>query len=199
LAWWLHAPSHHTRRAYAPDAAGVLPFDGKPLRALTLGDLQAFATALADPDRALSPASQARTLAAAKSLPTFGQRSGYLQFNVGAALRLPRLKNTLAERLLPEAPTQRLLALEPDVRNRALLLLCYAAGLRVSELVGLTWRDLQPRANGDGQATIYGEGSKTRHVLLPASIWRELMALREVMSTYYPGSTAPDAPIFRSR
>jgi integrase/recombinase XerD len=42
------------------------------------------------------PSSQARTLAAIKSLLSFGQRTGYLQMNVGAAVKLPRSKNTLA-------------------------------------------------------------------------------------------------------
>jgi integrase/recombinase XerD len=60
---------------------------------------------------------------------------------------------------------QRILALEADPRNRALLRLAYAAGLRVSELVGLTWRDLQPREDA-GQVTVFGKGGKTRTVLL---------------------------------
>ena len=37
--------------------------------------------------------------------------------------------------------SQRILALEPDRRNRAILRLLYAGGLRRSELVGLRWRD----------------------------------------------------------
>jgi integrase len=44
----------------------------------------------------------------------------------------------------------RLLPLEPDPRNRALLRLSCAAGLRVSELVALRWRDLQPHGGGEG-------------------------------------------------
>jgi len=98
-----------------------------------------------------------------------------------------------------EAPTQRLLALEPDLRNRVMLRLCYAAGLRVSELVGLKWRDLQPRANGEGQATIYGKGGKTRIVLLPTSVWQDLTHLGAVMSTERAGSTTLDQPLFLSR
>jgi site-specific recombinase XerD len=82
------------------------------------------------------------------------------------------------------------LALEPDRRNRAILRLLYAGGLRRSELVGLRWRDLQPRDEG-GQVTVFGKGGKTRAVLLPAAVWRELVALRD--------AGGADDPVFRSR
>jgi integrase/recombinase XerD len=78
-----------------------------------------------------------------KSLLAFGHRLGYLPFDVGGAGRLPRLRGALAERTLSEADVHRLLALEPNARNRALLRLAYAGGLRVPELVALRWRDLQ--------------------------------------------------------
>jgi integrase/recombinase XerD len=83
-----------------------------------------------------------------------------------------------------------MLALEPGKRNQVLLRLLYIAGLRVSEIVDLKWRDLQPRTDG-GQVTVFGKGSKTRVVLLPNAIWRELLRFRQ--------HAAHDAPIFASR
>jgi integrase/recombinase XerD len=91
---------------------------------------------------------------------------------------------------LPEAQVHRLLALEPHPRNRVLLRLLYAGGLRVSEICGLKWRDLQER-DGAGQVTVYGKGGKTRFVLLSPPTWQELMTLR--------GEAAPDSPVFTSR
>jgi site-specific recombinase XerD len=191
LALWLFGRSPHTQRAYRREAARFLAHAGRPLREVTLGDVQAFATALAAEEMALTPASQARALAAVKSLLAFGHRLGYLPFDVGGAVRLPRLRGALAERILSEADVHRLLALEPDARNRTLLRLAYAGGLRVSELVALRWRDLRPRDNGEGQVTVYGKGGKTRAVLLPATVWRDLLVLRE--------AAAEDGPVFRSR
>src|SRR6266849_2642909 len=109
-----------------------------------------------------------RTLAAVKSLLSCGQRVGYLPMNVGAAVKLPPRKDTLAERILTEADVHRMLALEPGKRNQVQLRLLYIAGLRVSEIAKLKWRDLQPRTDG-GQVTVFGKGSKTRTVLLPSA------------------------------
>ncbi|MBV9543865.1 MAG: tyrosine-type recombinase/integrase [Chloroflexi bacterium] len=185
VSLWLHGRSPHTQRAYRADVDRFLAFVARPLPAVTLGDLQAFADSLED----LAPSSRARTLAAIKSLLAFGQRTGYLPLNVGAALKLPTAKNTLAERILSETQVHRLLALEPNHRNQVLLRLLYVAGLRVSELAALKWRDLQPRDDA-GQVTIFGKGQKTRVVLLPIAVWRELERL---------GRRPAHAPVFASR
>jgi integrase/recombinase XerD len=181
---WLHGRSRHTQRAYRADGERFRAFVAKPLAMVTLGDLQAFADSLVG-----KPSTRSRTLAAVKSLLAFGQRTGYLALNVGAALKLPAGKNTLAERILTETDVHRMLALEPNRRNQLLLRLLYIAGVRVSELAALTWRDLQPRSDG-GQVTVFGKGSKTRTVLLPSALWRELLRSRQ--------HAALDAPIFPS-
>lgn len=57
----------------------------------------------------------------------------------------PKVKNTLTERILPENQVHQLLALEAHPRNRVLLRLLYAGGLRVSGVCGLQWREFQER------------------------------------------------------
>jgi integrase/recombinase XerD len=186
IGLWLDGRSAHTRRACVADARLLLAAAGKAIAALTLIDLQPWIGSLAE----LAPASRARKIGAVKSLLSFGERTGYLPFNVGAAVRVPPVKNILAERILEENDVIRLIALEPDPRNHALLRLGYIAGLRISEICGLRWRDAQRRAAGTGQIAVFGKGGKTRVIVLPASIWRELTALR---------GEAPDHdPAFRS-
>jgi site-specific recombinase XerD len=125
-----------------------------------------------------------------QTLPAaFGHRIGYLAFDIGAPLRLPAVKTTLAERILCEGDVLRLLTLETNPRNHALLRLLYAGALRVSELCALTWRDLQPREDA-GQVTVFGKGGKTRVVLLTPGVWSELTALR--------GSGGEGDAVFRS-
>jgi integrase/recombinase XerD len=189
LMSWLHGRSPHSARAYNANIARFLAHVDKPLAAVTLVDLQSYADSLAAAD--LAPASQARMLAAVKSLLTFAHTTGYLPFNPGRGLRLPGVRGRLAERIPSEEDVLSLLAHEPNRRNHALIRLLYAAGLRLSEACAPCWRDIQPR--GDvGQVTVWGKGEKERAVLLTEGTWRELMALR-------PAGAAPDDPVFRSR
>jgi site-specific recombinase XerD len=184
---WLNGRSLHTQRAYRADIERFRAGAGKPLTRVTLADLQNFAGAL----EKLAPASRCRILSAVKSLFAFGHRIGYLTFDVGRVLRLPAVRSRLAERILSEGDLHRILSLEPEARNRAILSLLYASGVRVSELCGLAWRDLQP--NGDaGQITVFGKGGVTRSIQIPGSVWRQLLALRRA-------DMLPDDPVFRSR
>ena len=185
---WLHGRPATTIAAYTSDIARLVTFtNGLPLNEITLSDLQAFADSLAD----LAPASQARILKACKSLLTFGCKTMPSAFpaNAGAALKIPKFKRRLAERLLSEEELMRVFLAEPDPRNRLILRLLYNSTMRRSELVGLCWRDCQPRPDKhSGQLTIFGKGSKTRTVLLKPEVWRELWAWRK--------DAPDDAPVF---
>ena len=125
---WLYGRAKRTQRAYQADIAAFNRFVQKPLRQLTLGELQSYQDSL----QHLATASQARRLSSIKSLLSFGQKTGYLTLNVGAAIFLPKIKQTLAERILAEDDVLRMLALERNTRNRALLRLLYLGGLRAS-------------------------------------------------------------------
>lgn len=186
LALWLHGRSKHTQRAYSAKAERFLSFSMKPLARVSLGDVQAFADSLTG----LAQSSKAQTLAAIKSLLAFAHKIGYIPFNVGAALQLPKAKNTLAERILQESEVHSMIALEPSMRNRLILKTLYYGGFRVSELCGLRWHDLQARGE-EGQMTVFGKGDKTRAVLLPAGLWNELQEFR--------CDADDDDPVFRSR
>jgi integrase/recombinase XerD len=186
IALWLHGRPASTQADYGREIQRFLAFVGKSLRSVTLGDVQAFADSLSEK----APSSRARILSSLKSLFAFGYRLGYLPFDVGRPLRLPARKSTLAERIMTEADTHRVIALEPNRRNRVMLRLLYASGVRVSELCGLKWRDCKER-NEVGQITVLGKGDKTRSILLSAATWKVLMDLR--------GTAGEDDPVFPSR
>jgi len=188
LSMWLHGKSSHIQSSYRLAATRFLEFVGKPLHLVTLAEVQGFATHLAE--CGLSANTQRTTISAVKSLLRFGNQIGVLSANVGASVNPPKAKDTLTERILTELEVQAMIALETKERNRAMLRLLYGGGLRVSELCALKWRDLTSRGD-TGQATVFGKGSKTRVVLLPATIWQELTALR--------GNALADAPVFQSR
>lgn len=128
---WLHGKAQHTITAYRADVAAFRAFSRKPLRATYLGDLQRYADVLSG-----APATRARRLKALKSLLSFAARLGYMPFNVGAAIRGPKVETKLAERILSERQVFALLeAVENNPRDHALIRLLYNGGLRVSELV----------------------------------------------------------------
>ncbi|MGI4946889.1 MAG: tyrosine-type recombinase/integrase [Janthinobacterium lividum] len=182
---WLHGRPVTTRRAYEADVAAFFLVLDKPLRTVTLGDVQRYDDSLL----AQAPASRVRRLAVAKSLLSFGHRIGYLQVNVGAVVKAPKLPNKLAERIVEKAEIERMLTLEPNVRNHLIVQMLYVCGLRLSELCGLSWKDVVARKSG-GQITVVGKGAKTRAVLVPNKVWRGLMAFRE--------KVAADDPVFVS-
>jgi site-specific recombinase XerD len=180
--------SVHTRRAYRSESERFLAAAPGPLARVTMADLQAYAAQLAQ--RGLKPASQNRALTALKSLFSFGHETGYLPFNVGAAVKLRPNPDGLAQRILTESDVIRLIDRTPPGRDQAMLRLLYTSGVRVSELARLKWCDLAPRAEG-GQLTVFGKGGKTRAILLRPRTWRLLLSLR--------GEAAAGDPVFRSR
>lgn len=201
VSLWLHGKSKQTARNYETDIRYFVAFltgqdvsqvqlNDVSLATVTLNDIQAFADWLEQSPKNYSSATRNRRLSAIKSLLAFGHKVGYLQFDVGAPVEVPSVKNTLAERILSELETMTMIALESNPRNKLLIRFLYLSGARVSEVAGLKWRDL--KAVGDrGQATLFGKGEKTRIVPLPASVWKELQATR--------GRAGQDEPVFKSR
>lgn len=187
VALWLDGfRSANTRRAYQSDLQAFATFCQAPLHQVRLRDLLDYSASLGS----LAVTTQGRRLSAVKSLFAFAHRLGYVALDVGAAIKVPAVKDTLASRIISEWDVQQLLGLERRPRNAALLRLLYIAGLRISEACGLCWRDLTARDNA-GQITVFGKGGKTRMILLPAPLWARLLAL--------PGAHESADPVFLSR
>lgn len=180
--------SLHTKRAYRAEASRFRAAVAKPLASMTMMDVQAYAETLGQ--GSLKPASQNRALTAIKSLLSFGHETGYLPFNVGAAIPLRPARETLAQRILEESAVAKLIDAAAAGRNRVLLKLLYASGVRVSEICGLKWCDALARQEG-GQITVFGKGGKTRTILLKPKVWEPLLSLK--------GDAMALDPIFRSR
>jgi integrase/recombinase XerD len=113
-------------------------------------------------ERALAPTSLRRRAAALKGFYRFAFGEGLIDVDVATHLDLPRQSRRLPD-TLDVAEVDRLLeaASAGGVRDRALLELLYAAGLRVSEAIGLDREDLSL----DGAfVRVIGKGDKERLV-----------------------------------
>ncbi len=128
-------------------------------------------------------------IGAIKSLFSFAKELGVISSNLGILVKSPKAKNRLAERILNEEEVQRVISNTTTERDRTLVRLLYFAGLRVSELCALKWRDLQPRGDA-GQITVFGKGDKTRTVLVTKGVWRSLQDLKN--------NARKDDPVFVS-
>jgi integrase/recombinase XerD len=135
--------------------------------AVALSDLQDYFAALEA--RGLSARSRARRLSALRQFFRFLQREEKVETNPVELLDSPRLPQRLPQ-VMGEAEVAALLA-APDpstptgMRDLALLEVLYATGLRVSELVGLTLKQVDLRR---GVVRPLGKGSKERVVPMVA-------------------------------
>ena len=111
-------------------------------------------------DPGLAPTSLRRRAATIRGFYRFAYGDGLIDRDVAAHLDLPRQPRLLPE-TLTVAEVDTLLEAAPDLRARALLELLYAAGLRVSEALGLDREDL---STDGGFVRVIGKGDKERLV-----------------------------------
>ena len=183
---WLHGRPDRTQKHYASIAAGFRAIVATAIQEIGLAHIQRYAASL----ERLAPRTQANRLSAIKSLFTFALKIGYIRLNPTVAVQMPRIKNTLAERILSEGDVMRMIYMETDDRNRSILWLLYVAGLRRSELASIRARDLAPRGDDTGQITVFGKGGKTRAILVDKATWADIKGVV---------SGDPDAPLYRSQ
>ena len=165
--------SPHTVRAYRGDLDRFFTFLsrdflGKSPDALRPADVDTLAVRsfLAFLARTgVGKKTQARALSSIRSLLRFACREGTMDHNPALAVRTPKQPRTLPRHLRPgeiETLLDAVTGTEPlDARDKALLEMLYATGLRVGELVGLDWDDIDMRAQ---VLRVMGKGGKERMV-----------------------------------
>ena len=160
--------SPNTLSNYARDLAGLAAFadhKGSRVEALDRRDLEAFARRMMA--NGLAPRSVARAIACVRGYYRFLLIEKRITADPAADLRAPRAWPALPK-YLDLAQVDKLLA-QPDTttprgqRDKALIELLYATGLRVTELLSLKAGDINLDA---GYLTCIGKGDKQRIVPL---------------------------------
>ncbi|MBX3191634.1 MAG: tyrosine recombinase XerC [Labilithrix sp.] len=182
LAEERHA-SPHTVSAYGRDLDALLAFvaaradarpasrsrarDASAAAALDLYVLRAWLGELA---RTCKPTSVARKIASVRSFGRWLKRHGHARVNPAEQLASPKVRRELPTFLsaedaasVVESPSSAAVHPAVALRDRALLELLYAGGLRVSEASGL---DLDQLELGERTARVLGKGRKERVVPL---------------------------------
>jgi integrase/recombinase XerD len=187
--------SQHTVRAYSRVGErfiAALAAAGADLRKATVEDVQTALEAMrskAD-GSPVRPATVNMYVAAVKSFLGFAHRVGFTRFNAAPLIKLKKAPRQIAQRILGELEVRDLIKHAKPGRDRLMLQVAYFGGLRVSELVSLTWSQVIRRDSGEAQLSVVGKGDKDRQVLIPAAIAGPLLASRE--------DAPASAPVFAS-
>lgn len=146
------------------------------IRTATVEDVR---EALAKITEFKSDATASQYVLRVKSLLSYGHKLGYMPFNAGVTIKvkLSRSQGQLAKRIMPEVDVKLLIRAARSRRDRVMLETLYAGGLRVSELLGLSWSDVIER-DDKVQLSVTGKGNAVRQVLLPSAVTKSLLALR---------------------
>ena len=183
--------SENTISAYRTDLADFLSFlaiHEIPLQSADEDILFAYLAGLRR--KGLGSRSLARHLSALRGLFSFGLKEGCLSADPAAFLENPKLPKLLPDVLsiqeISDILNQPDLSTKLGFRDRVMLEVLYAAGLRVSELCGLEVLDFDMHA---GILKIFGKGSKERLVPVHSAageflsqyltVWRPLFEPKE--------------------
>jgi integrase/recombinase XerD len=173
--------SNNTLLAYARDLskfASHIERQSTPIRNIDLSAISSWMTHLSR--SGLSPRSLSRSLSAVRGLLRFLVREGHIDQDPTDRAARPRagrrLPKALSERdvlTLLEAPTK---TTARGLRDRTMLALMYACGLRVSEIIELQLGDIDLQR---GIVTVLGKGQKRRLVPIAETVLeRVLLYLR---------------------
>jgi integrase/recombinase XerC len=172
--------SAHSVRAYRTDVVGLLDHAARmgrrDLDQLDVHVLRSWLARLRSTGAART--TLARRAAAARTFTAWAHRSGLLATDPGAQLASPRPHRTLPPVLRQDQAAALVERPDPDdgpigVRDRLVLELLYATGIRVGELVGLDVDDVDRHRR---VVRVIGKGDKERSVPFGAPADRALDA-----------------------
>lgn len=158
--------SEHTLTAYTSDIVSfILWLDGLDLKEITFDKLREYLHFIQRFE--YKKTTIARKTASIRTFFKFLFREKYIESNPALSLSAPKRPKPLPKFLTPEEVEQILNNVKIDTpsgfRNRVILELLWATGMRVSELSGLNFGDLNLEEN---EIRVFGKGAKERIVLM---------------------------------
>lgn len=188
-SWLASLTSDHTRRNFAKTVDRFRQALTTDLCAATVEDVR---EALAILTEGLSDTTTQQYVLRIKSLLSYAHKLGYAPFNAGVTIKVKpdQSRAQLAKRIISEVEVGLLIREATSTRDEVLLKVLYAGGVRVSEIVAMSWADVIER-DTKVQLSVTGKGGRVRQVLLPEAVSTQLLALR--------GNAGANDPVFAAR
>lgn len=177
--------SDNTIDAYIHDLLKLKKFTKKDLIKTTKSDLEKFNKTLNE----LDPKSKARVISSIKSFYKYEMIKGNVCENISNVLIIPKFKKSIPD-ILSIEEVDKLLDIEVidhiSARNKAMLELMYASGLRVTELINLKPNDVDFENN---TVRTMGKGKKER--IIPIGDYATV-AVKNYLYNYRPDNKKCD-------
>jgi integrase len=164
VLWLAGANTVNTRRSYAGPIRALMGGAGLPLEQITAAHVLAYKAAMVA--RGFSPRTIRHHLIVLSAFFCWAIDGGYYPGpNPVAGVPLPRVGGSLAGVAISQGQVRRLLDAGRNIRDRAVLHLLAATGLRAAELCALQQRDLHfPEIEKVAVHVRAGKGGKSRDV-----------------------------------
>ena len=209
--------SRHTADGYLQDMAQFAQFRwGEeasapfPWESVTQEDARSFLMSMAK--NGAKAATTRRKLASLRAFCHWLVREGVIAGNPFSALRGPKLAKSLPKVLSVDeaarflaAPLKELEVLKKStskskmadmfacIRDAALFEALYSTGCRISEMLALSWREIN---FDNGTVVVTGKGSKQRLCILGSRALDALRRLRNATDAFIPGGGDSAQPVF---
>ncbi len=193
--------SAHTAKAYYSDIMGYLIWLGnEPCEDITFAKVRDYLHFMRKFD--YKKTTVARKIASVRTFYKYLHREQISQTNPAMSLNAPKRAKSLPKFLTPDEVERILNGISIDTpagyRNRAILELLWATGMRVSELSGVNFGDLNLSNN---EITVFGKGAKERIVLITdrakTYLERYIQSARPLVAKGYDtGAPLDNSPVF---
>ena len=199
--------SKHTTRAYITDLDHFLSFfssyEGQEISINTLSEMKIRAPRAWLSQKAqgnVSKLSRTRSVSSLRNFFQFLDDEGIMHNPVFRMLNTPKMPHRIPRAIdIKQAEKVLEMSLESkgnwtDIRNYALFSMLYGCGLRISEALSLTIKDLDLSTSEDDMLRITGKGSKQRMVPYLSAVKKRVEAYRDVCKSHF--AEFPDRPLF---
>jgi site-specific recombinase XerD len=193
--------SAHTAKAYYSDILGFLVWLGDvPCESIGFSNMRDYLHFIRKFD--YKKTTVARKIASVRTFYKYLHREQIVDNNPAMSLNAPKRSKSLPKFLTPDEVERILNGIKIETpagyRNRVILELLWATGMRISELSGLNFGDLNLENN---EITVFGKGAKERIVLVTdrakSYLERYITSARDLVAKGFDvGMPQQNSPVF---